>query len=120
MFQQFTPAIPAQFRGFFGYPLSIMADRKQTPEFLGGGPKFNQVGRDTRGADGVEEPLVPNNQTGYWLRVAGIGLVVVALAITLIVLNDKSLGKTTLPPTRIGGHSISPDAKDVPPPPSLQ
>ena len=101
-----------------------MADRKQSQEFLGGGPKFNQVGRDARPEGSSNEPLVPNNQTGYWLRVALIGLVVAALAVTLFVLNDRSLGKTILPPTHIGGQSISPgsndQSKDTTPPPSLR
>jgi len=106
--------------GHFGYPKVIMADRKQSQEFLAGGPKFNQVGRDPRSADSPEEPLVPINQTGYWMRVGMIGLVVVLLAVTLFILNDRSLGKTTLLPTRSGGHAVSPDSKDAPPPPSLQ
>lgn len=101
-----------------------MADRKQSQEFLGGGPKFNQVGRDTRPEGGSDEPLVPNNQSGYWLRVALIGLVVASLAVTLFILNDRSLGKTILPPTHIGGRLISPESndqsKDATPPPSLR
>lgn len=101
-----------------------MADRKQTQEFLGGGPKFNQVGRDARAENGSEEPLVPNNQTGYWLRVALIGLVVAVLAVTLFILNDRSLGRTTLPPARLGGHVAYPESidksKDTIPPPSLR
>ena len=101
-----------------------MADRKQTKEFLGGGPKFNQVGRDIRSEGSSNEPLVPNSQAGYWLRVALIGVVVTALAVTLFILNDRSLGKTVLPPTHIGGHTVSPDAndkvKDTTPPPSLR
>ena len=101
-----------------------MADRKQSQEFLGGGPKFNQVGRDARPECSSNEPLVPNNQIGYWLRVALIGLVVAVLAVTLFILNDRSLGKTILPPTHIGGHSTSSEpndqAKDSTPPPSLR
>ena len=116
--------ISAQIRSDFGYLISIMADRKQSQEFLGGGPKFNQVGRDARPEGSSNEPLVPNNQTGYWLRVALIGLVVAALAVTLFVLNDRSLGKTILPPTHISGHPISPgsndQSKDTTPPPSLR
>ena len=87
---------------------------------MGGGPKFNQVGLDTRSENSAEEPLIPINQTGYWLRIGVIGLVILVLAVTLFILNDQSLGKTTLPPTRLGGHAVSPDSKDAPLPPSLQ
>ena len=116
MFQEF----PARFPPDLGYLNDIMADRKQSREFLGGGPKFNQVGRDTRGLNDAEEPVIPLSRTGYWIKVSIVGAVVLALAVTLFVLNDQNLGKTTLPPNRIGGHSVSPESKDAPPPPSLQ
>lgn len=94
------------FFGGLGYRISIMADQKQTPEFLGGSPKFNSVGRDTRGMDGAEEPVVPVASQGYWLRIGGIVLVVLVLAAGLFYLNDRSLGKTVLAPSH-GGHGAS-------------
>lgn len=87
-----------------------MADQKQNPEFLGGGPKFNTVGKDNRPASGLEEPLVAPHQTGYWLRISAIILVVVVLAGALFYLNDRDFGKTTVPGGR-GGQAVSPDAK---------
>ena len=93
-----------------------MADQKQNSEFLGGGPKFNVVGKDNRPVPGQDEPIIIPNRTGYWLRVAGIALLVVALAAVLFYLNDKDLGKTNVAP----GHGISPDAKDAPVPSNLQ
>ncbi len=86
-----------------------MADRKQNPEFLGGGPKFNTVGRDTRGPEGAEEPVIPVNQTGYWLRVAGVVIAVLLLGALLFYLNGQDLGRTSVQPTH-GGHAVSPDA----------
>ncbi len=86
-----------------------MADRKQNPEFLGGAPKFNSVGRDTRPSGGTEEPVVPVNQTGYWLRIGGIVLAVVLLAALLFTLNGQNLGKTNVQPTH-SGRAVSPDA----------
>ncbi len=85
-----------------------MADRKQSSEFLGGGPKFNSVGRDARTGEATEEPVIPVNQTGYWLRSAGILLAVLLLAALLFYLNDQNLGRTTVHPTR-GGRAVSPD-----------
>ena len=84
-----------------------MADQKQTPEFLGGAAKFNSVGRDTRGMDGAEEPVVPTPQTSYWLRIVGAALIVVVLAAVLFYLNDRNLGKTVVPIH--GGHGLSPE-----------
>ena len=86
-----------------------MADRKQKAEFLGGGPKFNTVGRDTRGPESMEEPVVPVNQTGYWLRIVAVGVAVLLLAALLFYLNDQNLGRTSAQPTH-GGHAVSPDA----------
>ena len=96
-----------------------MADKKQNSEFLGGGPKFNVVGKDNRPAPGAEEPIVLPNRTGYWVRVTGVVLLVVVLAGVLFYLNDRDLGKTTLSPTR-GGQTVSPDAKNAPVPSNLQ
>ena len=87
-----------------------MADQKQ-PEFLGGGPKFNTVGKDNRPAPGMEEPIVAPKQTTYWVRVSAIILLVVVLAGVLFYLNDHDLGKTAVP----GGRSVSPDAPAVNP-----
>lgn len=86
-----------------------MADRKQKSEFLGGGPKFNSVGRDTRGPESAEEPVIPVNQSGYWLRIAVIVLTVLLLAALLFYLNDRNLGKTNVQPTH-SGRVVSPDA----------
>lgn len=86
-----------------------MADRKQKAEFLGGAPKFNAVGRDTRGPESADEPVLPVNRTGYWLRIAGIVLAVILLAALLFYLNDQNLGKTTMQPTH-GGSAVTPDA----------
>ena len=89
-----------------------MADQP-TPEFLGGGPKFNTVGKDNRTAPGDKEKIIVPNRTGYWVRVSGIILLVAALAGVLFYLNDRDLGKTTVMPTR-GGQAVSPDAKPAP------
>jgi len=93
-----------------------MADRDQKQEFLGGGPKFNTVGKDNRPLPGAEEPVVVVNRTGYWTRVAGICVLVVILAGVLFYLNDQNLGKTTASP----GHGVSPDAKNAPVPANLR
>ena len=88
-----------------------MADRKQSSEFLGGGPKFNSVGRDTRAGKGAEETdttVRPVNQSGYWTRIAGTLLAVLLLTALLFYLNDQNLGRTTVHPTR-GGHAVSLD-----------
>lgn len=86
-----------------------MADRKQKAEFLGGGPKFNSVGRDTRGAEGTEEPIIPVSQAGYWLRIGAVVVAVLLLTTLLFYLNDQNLGKTNVQPSR-GGRAVSPDA----------
>jgi hypothetical protein len=96
-----------------------MADRKQTSEFLGGGPKFNVVGKDNKSAPGSEEAVVPIKQNTYWSRAILLGVLVLALAAALLYLNEGNLGKTELAPSH-GGHIVSPDAKDAPPPPSLR
>lgn len=98
-----------------------MADQKQNPEFLGGGPKFNVVGKDNRPDYASEEPLPAPNQTrpvqaGYWLRVSAIILLVVVLAGVLFYLNDRDLGKAA----GHGGRAISPDAKNAPVPSDLR
>lgn len=85
-----------------------MADRKQSPEFLGGVPKFNSVGRDTRTGGSAEEPVVPVNQSGHWLRVSGIVLAVLLLAALLFYLNDRNMGRTNVQPMH-GGRMVSPD-----------
>ena len=92
-----------------------MADRNQNSDFLGGGPKFNTVGKDNRPAPGMEEPVIAPKQTAYWMRISGIIFLVVILAGVLFYLNDRDLGKTTVTPAR-GGQSVSPDAnKDLNP-----
>lgn len=91
-----------------------MANSKQSPEFLGGGPKFNPVGRDVRPPGGEEEPFVPVAQTGYWLRVAAVVAVLIVLAGSLFYLNDRNLGKTNIQPMH-GGRIVTPDAKDAAP-----
>ena len=96
-----------------------MANPKQNGEFLGGGPKFNTVGKDNRPAAGFEEPIVPPNRSGDWVRVSGIVLLVVVLAGVLFYLNDSSLGKTTVTPGR-GGQAVSPDAKNADIPSTLR
>ena len=96
-----------------------MADQKQNGEFLGGGPKFNVVGKDNPPVPGLEEPVIAPDMTGYWLRVSGIIVLVAALAAVLFYLNDKDLGKTTVMPGR-GGQAVSPDAKNAPVPSNLQ
>ena len=96
-----------------------MADSKQNGEFLGGGPKFNTVGKDNRPAAGFEEPSLAPNRTGYWVRVAGIIFLVVVLAGVLFYLNDSNLGKTTVAPER-GGQVVSPDAKNADLPSNLR
>ena len=85
-----------------------MADRKQSSEFLGGGPKFNSVGRDTRGADGLEEPVIPVKQTGYGARIAVVVIAVLALAALLFYVNEMNPGRTSVPSAH-GGHAVSPD-----------
>ena len=96
-----------------------MADLKKNSEFLGGGPKFNVVGKDNPPLPGAAEPVIAPNRNGYWVRVSGIILLVLALAAVLFYLNDRDLGKTTLTPTR-GGQGVSPDAKNAPAPSNLQ
>jgi hypothetical protein len=93
-----------------------MADQKQNSEFLGGGPKFNVVGKDNRPAPGMEEPIIAPKQTGYWVRISGIILLVVVLAGILFYLNDRDLGKTAVH----GGRAVSPDAKNAPVPSDLR
>lgn len=90
-----------------GYLNGIMADDKQQQEFLGGGPKFNTVGKDNSIA---EEPVVVVQPVGYWLRVALVGAILVVLAGSLFFLNDRNLGKTTAQPMH-GGQGVGPDAK---------
>ena len=90
-----------------------MADEKQS-KFLGGGPKFNTVGKDNRPAPGMEEPVVALRQTGYWLRVSAIVLLVVVLTGVLFYLNDHDLSRSAVPAGR-GGQTISPDAPAVNP-----
>ncbi len=111
MFQQFSLG--------FRVSYSYMADPKQNGEFLGGGPKFNTVGKDNRPPAGSEEPAAPPRRTGYWLRVSGIVLLVIALAGVLFYLNDTNLGRTTVTPGR-GGQAVSPDAKNSDVPPTLR
>lgn len=96
-----------------------MADPKQNGEFLGGGPKFNTVGKDNRPAADFEEPIISPTRSGYWVRVAGIVFLVVVLAGVLFYLNDSSLGKTTVTPGH-GGQAVSPDAKNADIPSTLR
>ena len=98
-----------------------MADRDQQKEFqekefLGGGPKFNTVGKDNRPLPGAEEPAIAPDRSGYWKRVAGICALVLILAGVLFYLNDQNLGKTTATP----GQGVSPDAKNTPRPADLR
>lgn len=95
-----------------------MADPKQNENFLGGGPKFNTVGKDNRPAAG-DEPIALPVQNGYWLRVSGIVLLVVVLAGVLFYLNGSNLGKTVVTPGR-GGQAVSPDAKNADIPSTLR
>jgi len=89
-----------------------MANRKQSSEFLGGGPKFNTVGRDNR----TEEPIIPPaDRTGYRLRLAAVIVVILLLAALLFYMSDSNLGKTVTPPTR-GGHAVSPTDDTAAPP----
>ena len=83
-----------------------MADQKQSQEFLGGGPKFNSVGKDTRGIDGAEPPVVAAVPKNYWIKIGGIVLAVLVLAAVVFYLNDRSLGRTVVAPIR-GGHGAS-------------
>ncbi len=89
-----------------------MADQKQ-PDFLGGGPKFNTVGKDNR-PTGLDEPIVAPKQTGYRARVAAIALVVIILIGVLFYLNDHDLSRPAVSAGR-GGQTISPDAPAVNP-----
>ena len=81
-----------------------MANREQRPEFLGGGPKFNAVGRDTRGAG--EPAVAPRSRLGP--RVALIGAVIVLLAALLFYLGERTPGRTVVRPAR-GGRAASPE-----------
>ena len=83
------------------------ANQKENADFLGGGPKFNTVGKDNRPVPGSEEPVIAPSQAGYWVRVSGIILLVLVLAGALFYLNDRDGGKTTLH----NGRAVSPDAK---------
>ena len=113
-FQLFAPDTRGCFSGGIGYLIGIMADQNPNSEFLGGGPKFNTVGKDNRPASGMEEPVVAPRQTGYWVRVSAIVFLVVVLAGVLFYLNDSDLGKTAVPAGR-GGQTVSPDAPAVNP-----
>lgn len=95
-----------------------MVDRRQSQEFLGKSLKFNPVGQDSQTASSVDEIVLPINRTGYWIRLVMICFIVSGLALTLFLLNDQSLGKTTLPHSN--GHALSPDAKSVTTTPTLQ
>ena len=106
MFHESAAALNEIFDGV-GYLVSIMADKRKNQEFLGGGPKFNTVGKDVRGEN---EVIVPASQSGYWLKLALIGLVVVVLAGVLFFLNDRSPGRTQVPAGH-GGHGIAPDGR---------
>ena len=90
-----------------------MADLKQSQEpsqeFLGGGPKFNTVGKDTRVAD---EPPVAVNPASY-VRIAVVAVVLILLAGGLIYLNDRRPGQTTAP-YRQGGQGVAPSDKAAP------
>ena len=83
-----------------------MADQEQRSEFLGGGPKFNAVGQDTRPAGSVEEPVIPVRNTAYRLQIAAVVAVAVLLAAVLYFINENNLGRTTVAPTHMG-HSAS-------------
>jgi len=114
MFQHFR----SDFLVCVGYLNGIMADEKKSQEFLGGGPKFNTVGRDNRSAAGMEEPLVPVNQAGYWLRVGGMVAVLFLLGGVLFYLSYNDFGKDKAPVTHGAITSdtheavpITPDAK---------
>ncbi len=87
-----------------------MANPKQSPEFLGGGPKFNQVGRDNPIAPGTEETIIPIRQTGYWLRVSVVVGILILLAGLLLYFNDIKPG-STIEPFAHGGRAVAPDAK---------
>lgn len=110
MFQESAPESDGIFAAV-GYLVIIMADKRKNQEFLGGGPKFNTVGKDVRGEN---EVIVPASQAGYWLKIALIGLVVVVLAGILFFLNDRSPGRTQLPAGR-SGQGINPDGRPTSP-----
>lgn len=85
-----------------------MADQKQRSEFLGGGPKFNAVGQDTRLPGSMEEPVIPVLKTGYRLQIAAVIVIIVLLASALFIMNENNLGKTNVAPTH-SGRALSPE-----------
>ena len=90
-----------------GYLYFIMADEHKKSEFLGGGPKFNTVGKDVRGKD---EVIVPDRQNSHWLRIILVGLVIAVLAGALFYLNARTPGRSVVPGGH-GGKAITPDER---------
>lgn len=91
----------------------------QTPGFLGGGPRFNAVGKDNRNADGLDEPLVPARRGWNPVQLAAALLAVVLLAGLLYALTSGGLGKTDVPTTR-GGHAAPTDVPQTTTDPNLK
>ncbi len=96
-----------------------MADSEQSSEFLGGGPKFNAVGQDTRKPGSVEEPVIPVRRTGYRLQIAAAVVIIVLLAMFLFYINDNTPGKISVAPTH-SGRSVSPDTAQPTSDPNLK
>lgn len=90
-------------------------NRKQA-EFLGGGPKFNTVGKDVRGKG--EPPLVtPRSGGGRWI--APILAVALALAV-LYALSAYSPGRVVVPGGRGGRDAAQPAPPNTPTDPNLK
>ena len=85
-----------------------MADDKQEPQFLGGGPKFNRVGAQPQ--DGAPAPGVPAAPS-LRPRSLIIALVVVLLMGLLYWITSGPSGLV-----HVGGHAgTSPDARPTAP-----
>ena len=96
-----------------------MSDQDQTPGFLGGGPKFNAVGKDNRNAGGPEGPSVPTRSGWNPLHLAAGVLAVLLLAALLYLLTSGGLGQTVVPPTR-GGRAAPTDVPQTTTDPNLK
>ncbi len=91
----------------------------QSPGFLGGGPKFNAVGKDNRSASGPDEPLVPARNGGNVLRLSAGVLAVLLLAALLYALTSGGLGQTVVPISH-GGRTAPTDVPQTTTDPNLK
>jgi hypothetical protein len=94
-----------------------MPDQNESPGFLGGGPKFNAVGKDNRSAGGPDAPLVPARRG--WMQLSAGVLAVVLLAVLLYLLTSGGLGQTVVPLSH-GGRAAPTDIPQTTADPNLK